>query len=200
MEILKIIILILFINIFALNCLFPDEIIINYSRHNPENKENDIADESRDEFRSGGHLFFGKIGYSFLGDYNINTGLDLVFFHPRHYTDWEWLGFPKHIIGINYKYQFTEKDSVIKLDYTYVPFLFFTFGLSNSYNINKKEFGVAPKIGLQLFLQIFMLDIDYRYSIIINNNIINRDKNFHEIVFSFSVPLFFAASFFGLYD
>jgi hypothetical protein len=121
MKKLKIIFFILSFNILSLNYLSSDEVINDYPPDNPENKEDAVPNKSRR------HLFFGKIGYSFPGAYNINTGLDFVLFHSRRFDDWEWLGFPEHIIGINYKYQFTGKDSIIRLDYTYVPFLFFFF-------------------------------------------------------------------------
>ena len=173
---MKKLILLLFINILVINHLFSDEIINN-------NSENDKYSSSNELYRGG--LFFVKMGYSFLGDYNINVGLDLIIFKPR--THWEWLGFPEHIIGINYKYQFTEKDSILSLNYTYVPYIsdFLTFGLSSNYNINKQEFGLAPKIGLQLVALIFILDIDYKYNIIINE----KNKNYHEIIFFISIPI-----------
>jgi outer membrane protease len=113
-----------------------------------------------------------------------------VFFYPENfYGDgfWEDSFFPKHIIGVNYKYQFTEKNSLIRLDYTFVlPLpLFFNFGLSGSYNINKQEFGFAFKTGLKILL---FFDIDYRYNIT-NYRYNITSKNSHEIVVSFSVPL-----------
>ena len=170
----------LFLNIFILSCLYPDD-IINYN----------VYEEGY--FKRDPPLLFGKIAYSFLGDYNISMGLDLVIFKPRLYPyDWEWLGWPEHIIGIDYQYQFTEKDSILRLDYTYIFAIFFTIGLSNRYNINKQEFGIAPKIGFQFFFQFFRLNLDYRYNIIINK----KDKNFHEITLSISIPLFFSESFF----
>jgi hypothetical protein len=189
---LKIIIFILFINIFALNHLFSDETIENYSQYDSENGEECTEEATRDERIRGEPLFLGKIGFTLLEYYSINIGLDLAFSKPFYPGGKDWFFWPEHVIGIDYKYQFDKKDSILRLDYTYVPFLFLTLGLSNSYNINKREFGIAPKIGLQIFLLIFGLNIDYRYNFIINN----WDKNFYEITFSLSVPLFLLASIF----
>jgi hypothetical protein len=183
MEKMKIIFFILFVNTFILNHLFSNEIIQNSSLYNHENEEN-VLDKPIRGVHNIYPLLFGKIGCSFLGDYNITIGLDLVFLWQYH---WEGLGWPEHIIGLDYQYQFTEKDSILRLDYTYVLAEFFTIGLSNRYNVNKQQFGIAPKIGLHVFPMFFMLNIDYRYNIIMNN----WDKNFHEITFSFSIPLVF---------
>jgi hypothetical protein len=163
--------------------LFPDEI----TKNKEENKKEVLE-----------HLVFWKIGYS-LGNYNINTGLDLVFFYPENFWGdgvWEDSLFPKHIIGVNYKYQFAEKDSIVRLDYAFLlpfPIISINFGLGGSYNINKQEFGFVPKIGFKVLL---LFDIDYRYNIMIDNMGYLTNKNSHEIVVSFSVPSLLFSYFF----
>jgi hypothetical protein len=129
-------------------------------------------------------ILYGKIGYSFLTDVNINFGLDLAF-DVRYPWQWEWI-FIEHILGIEYQYFFNNNESILRLNYIKTIFFFGGIGISCLYNISNNEIGIAPQIGIvNYFFYSFIFNCYYRYNV----NLTNIDRSFHEIILTFNIAL-----------
>ena len=164
---MKYYLIIILINLFTLNNLFPNELI----QDDDEGGNNQNEQQEPQKYSPSPSI---RMGYSFLVSTNINIGFDLLFTQ-----NWEPLF--RQIIGLNYQYLFLERDSILGIDLTCVLGIP-SVGLSNRYNINKKEYIIAPKIGID----IFFLSLDYRYNIILNN----ISRNYHELIFSLIIPFY----------
>ncbi|MDR0442709.1 MAG: hypothetical protein LBH44_04795 [Treponema sp.] len=131
---------------------------------------------------------YGKIGHSFLGDDNYIFGLDFMIFYSEPGKSGENWFFGFHTVGIDYKYQYNENhsSSIFRIDYTY--FRYFAIfgggvGISVFHNINNYDTGIAPQIGVDLFLGFISISCHYRYNFVLNNVL----NNYHEIPFFVSI-------------
>jgi hypothetical protein len=159
-----------------------------YSEEIESNEENDYGENQnrydRDTKKVYSPIIYGKVGYSFLTDKNINFGLDLAI-DVRYPWVWEWF-FIEHIFGIEYQYFFNDNESILRLNYIKTLFLFGGIGISCLYNISNNEIGIAPQVGIvNYFFFFFVINCYYRYNV----NIINIDRSFHEIILTLNIPL-----------
>jgi hypothetical protein len=176
----------IFVLLLVSSPVFSDDIIVDEEQNsNSQNyDDNDISTPY------AGTWFFcilPKIGYTSNNDYSIIAGLTLTsFYRPYAYGMWPQVS---HFIDIEYKYEFNNKNSIVRIDYSYFPEYFaqvLGFGLISSYNINNSDIGIAPKISVGIW---FFAQLDYRYNIIINN----IGNSYHEItvyIRPFILPFF----------